>query len=219
MSAIRTLGSVAVVSGTPTPIYTGPVVSAVSFSIKNNIATIVLGSANLPKSGYNGPNGYPAQNAATGSKFDNVGGVYGQSASSSYNGGNGASGQQVTLWGFTTATYFNGKTVTVLDNNPADGSFRFYFTHADVGSTNDAGKTAAAPAQTYRAVRLEVGQGNGTDWVYVGDGNVSSSQYMAALSLTGQPSIVIAGDNIPANRIFIDGTTSATDTVQVTLLK
>lgn len=203
MGMVRTLGAVTVTPGTPTPIYTGTIIAAVSFSISKGIATIVLGAANLPKNGYNGPNGYPEQNGTTGSAFD-------------IHGPNSGNGQQVTLWGFTTATYFNGKTVTVLDNNPANGSFRFAFTHADVGSTSDAGNTAAIPVQRYRAVRLECGQGNGSDKVYVGDLNVSSSRYMAAISLANQLSIEIAGDNIPADRIFIDG--DGADTVQVALI-
>jgi len=206
MGTIRTIGAVTITAGTPTPVYTGTVIPAVSFSITNNIATIVLGAAALPKTGYNGANGCPTSNGTTNAKFDIVGGT-----------GAVGGGQQVTLWGFTTATYFNGKTVTVLDNNPTNGSFRFAFTHANVSSTNDAGNTAAAPVEQYRAVRLEAGQGNGTDLVYVGDLNVSSSRYAEALSLTGQIATVITSDNIRADRIFVDGTES-TDTVQVSLI-
>ncbi len=194
------------------------VIPAVSFSILKGIATIVMGS--LPKTGYNGPNGYiptptfsPATttqsvNLVTGAPFD----IYGGTAP-----GPVGKGQQVTLWGFTTATYFNGKRVTVIDNNPALKSWRFYFNHADVASTADAGNTAPSPFQHYRAIRLECGQGNGTDFVYVGDLNVSSTQYMAALSLAGQLSIEIASENIPPEGIFIDGT-SGSDTVQVTVI-
>lgn len=203
MGMIRPLGAVTVTTGTPTPIFTGTVIAAVSFSITNNIATIVMGS--LPTTGYNGPNGYPGS-----TPFDIHGGNAGSSPQ-------GSGGQQVTLWGFATATYFNGKTVTVLDCNPTNNSFRFYFTNANVGSTADTGNTAAVPVQRYRAVRLECGLGNGTDTVYVGDGTVTSSKYMAALSLAQQFAIEIAGDNIPADRIFIDGTAS-TDKVQVTLI-
>jgi len=210
MGIPRTLGAVSVTAGTPTPVYTGTVIAAQTFSIKNGIATIVLGASNLPKNGYNGPNGYPTQNGTTGSKFDIYGGT---------NGGSGgpAGGQQVTLWAFTTATYFNGKVVSVIDCDPSNGSFRFYFTHADVNSTADTGKTAACPFQHYRAVRLECSQTNGTDFIYVGDLNVSSTRYVAALSLAGQLSVEVAGENIPADRIFIDGTTSS-DSVQVSLI-
>jgi hypothetical protein len=228
MGTVRTFGAATVVAGQPTPAvlaaayYTsanlatpGVVIPAVSFSITKGIATIVMGS--LPKTGYNGPNGYipvptasPASatqsvNQVTGQPFD----IFGGTAP-----GPSGKGQQVTLWGFTTATYFNGKRVTVIDNNPATLSWRFYFNHADVASTSDAGKTAPSPAQHYRAIRLECGQGNGTDFVYVGDLNVSSTQYMAALSLAGQLSIEIASENIPPESIFIDGTSSS-DTVQV----
>lgn len=232
MGQIRTLGATTVVVGKPTPAvlaaayYTsvnlatpGVVIAAVSFSITNNIATVVMGS--LPTTGYNGPNGYiptptatPASttqlfNAVTGQPFD----IFGGTAP-----GPVGKGQQVTLWGFTTATYFNGKRISVIDNNPATNSFRFYFTHANVASTADSsGRTAPSPAQHYRAIRLECGQSNGTDFVYVGDLNVSSTQYMAALSLAGQLSIEIASENIPPEGIFIDGT-AGTDTVQVSVI-
>jgi hypothetical protein len=232
MGAIRTLGAATVTPGTPTPAvlaaayYTssnlatkGVVIAASSFTILNNIVTVFLGSA-LPTIGYNGPNGYiptptdtPASatqsyNAQTGQPFDIYGGVA---------PGATGKGQQVVLWGFSTGTYFNGKKVTVIDNNPKTNSFRFYFTHANVSNTSDTGNTAPIPAERYRAIRLECGQSNGTDLVYVGDLNVSSSQYMAALSLTGQLSIEIASENIPPEGIFIDGTAD-TDTVQVTVL-
>jgi hypothetical protein len=173
----------------------------VSFSITNNIATIVItptagipDNGVFPVNGYNGPNqaiaGYP--NAP-------------------------ANGQQVTLWGFTTATYFNGLQVTVISNNPAANSFSFAFTHANVGSTADAGSTASAPIQRYRAVRLECSQTIGTDFIYVGDFAVSSIRYVAALSLAGQLSVEIAGENIPPERVWIAGTNS-TDSCQVSLI-
>src|SRR4029077_4693780 len=231
MGMVRTLGATTVTTGTPTPVvlaaayYTsanlatpGVVISAVSFSITKGIATIVMGS--LPKTGYNGPNGYiPSQtfspatatqsvNQQTGQPFD----IYGGTAP-----GPVGKGQQVTLWGFATATYFNGKRVTVIDNNPATNSWRFYFNHADVASTADTGKTAPSPFQHYRAIRLECGQSNGTDLVYGGDLNVSSTQYMAALSLTGQLAVEIVGENIPPEGLFIDGTSNS-DQVQVTLI-
>lgn len=212
MGAIRTIGAVVAPStaGWRTPVYTGPVTAAASFSILKGIATIVL-NATLPTNGYNGPNGYPTQNGTTGSKFDIYGGVSGGS-------GGPAGGQQVTLWGFTTATYFNGLTVSVIDNDPSTNSFRFRIAHADVNSTNDAGNTASAPSEHYRAVRLEVDASDSTNIVYVGDLNVTASQYMTALTLAGQSSIVIAGDNIPADRIFIFGSSATNCKVQVTLI-
>lgn len=129
-------------------------------------------------------------------------------------------GQKVTLWGFTNATWLNGKTVTVIANNPALGTFSFYFSGQDGESGSDTGNTAPSdPSNVCRAVRLECGQSLGSDIIYVGDLNVSSSQYMAALSLTGQFSIEIVGENIPAEGVFIDTNGSAdTDGVQVTLL-
>src|SRR5579863_4142436 len=141
MGTIRTLGAVAVGTLPPTPAvlaaayYTnanlatpGVVIPAVSFTIKNNIASVFLTAATLPQIGYNGPNGYiplptfsPATttqsvNLSKGKPFDIHGGVA---------PGISGTGQKVVLWGFTTATYFNGKTVTVIDNNPATGEFRF----------------------------------------------------------------------------------------------
>jgi hypothetical protein len=220
MGTPRTIGAVSSTNQAITPVLTGVIangpqagassLSAVSFSITNNIATIVVGAGNLPTTGYNGPNGFPIQNATTGSKLD----LY---PVGSLGSGGAPNGQQVTLWGFTTATYFNGKTVTVLDN---DGSsqFRFYFTHANVGSTGDAGKTAPIPVESYRAVRLEW-SATGADTVYVGDLNVSSSRYIAALSSAGQLSVEISGDNIRADRIFIVGSNAAgTDTVQCSVI-
>lgn len=208
MGVPRTLSAVTSVNQAKTPVFTGAVIAAVSFSITNNIATIVLGAGALPKNGYNGPNGY----VAPGTNFDIHGGNAGSSPQ-------GSGGQQVTLWNFATATYFNGCTITVLDNNPSNNSFRFYFTHGNVASTSDTGNTAAVPVQRYRAVRLECAQGLSTDLVYVGDLNVSSSQYIAALSLAGQLAIEIAGENIPADRIWIVGSNaSGSDSVIPSLI-
>ena len=199
MGIPRTVGAVVATfaPGSPTPVYTGTVIAAVSYYIKNGIATINLGAGSLPSNGYNPGSGGPQ-------------GAIG-----------GASGQQVTLWGFTTGIYFNGKTVSVIANNSTPGSFSFYFNHADVGSaaspTADAGKTAASPFQHFRAVRLECSQTLGTDLVYVGDLNVSSTQYFACLSLAGQLAIEVMSENIPADRIFIDATAN-TDSVQVSLI-
>ena len=199
MGALRTLGAVAGVAGTPTPAvlaaagYTGTVIAASSFTILNGICTIFLSTA-LPANGYDGPNraiqGYPA---------------------------NPAGGQQVTLWGFTTGIYLNGKKVSVIYNDPVANSFSFYFNHANVTNTSDAGKTAPSPFQHYRAVRLECSQSLSTDFVYVGDLNVSSTRYVAALSLTGQLSIEIASENIPPEAIFIDCTITG-DSVQVSVI-
>jgi|SRR5579872_1124608 len=203
MGMPRTLGTVSSVDSQVVPVYTGKVTAAISFSILNNIATIVLGKANSPTNGYNGPNGYPGLSGTP----DIHGGT---------THGDPDGGQQVTLWGFTTATYFNAKTVTVLDCDPVAGSFRFRFTHANVNSTADAGNTAIEPTEHFRAVRIECAQTLSTDLVYVGDLNVSSTQYITALSLTGQLAIEIASDNIPADRIFIMGSNgSGTDSVVV----
>jgi hypothetical protein len=192
MAGTRVLTAVSLTAGTPTPVVTGAVTAAVSFSIANNIATIVMGS--FPARGYN-PGTYPSGGAQ---------------------GGVPAGGDQVTLWGFTTATYFNGKTVSVIANNPAANSFSFNFTNANVSSTADAGNTAVSPVQQYRSVRLEVDQAAGAAKVFVGDLNVSSTRYAECLTLTGQIAVTIQSGTIPAERIMLD--TSATGTkVQVSL--
>jgi hypothetical protein len=193
MAGTRVTTAAALTAGTPTPVYTGAVIVAASFSISKGIATIVLGSA-LPDNGYN-PGTYPSAGAQAGSQ---------------------AGGQEVTLWGFTTATYFNGLTISVIKSNSAAKSFSFNTTHADVNSTADTGNTAAAPSEHYRSVRLEVDQGAGAALIYVGDLNVSSARYTAALSKTGQIAITISSGDIPADRIMCDTDTSTTK-VQVSL--
>lgn len=191
MAGTRVLTAVSLTAGTPTPIFTGAVTAAVSFSITNNIATIVMGS--FPAAGYN-----------PGNAFNGL--------SSSYPGGD-----QVTLWGFTTATYFNGTTVTVISNNPAANSFSFFFTHANVGSTGDTGNTAISPRQGgYRSVRLEVDSAAGAASVYVGDLSVASTRYGELLKLTGQIAVTIASGTIPAERIMCDTSNTGTK-VQVSL--
>ena len=222
MGTPRTIGAVTI-SSSPIPAmlaaagYTGTVLAAASFTITNGIATIFLGST-LPTDGYNGPNGYPTSNPTTHSAFDIYGGVSGQNNAGGNNqGGNAAGGQQVCLWGFATATYFNGCTITVLDCNPATNSFRFYFAHANVANTADTGNTAPTPKQSYRAIRIECSQTIGTDFIYVGDLNVSSTRYITALSLTGQVAIEISSDNLRADRVML-ASTSTSDTAQVSLI-
>jgi hypothetical protein len=217
MGVVRTLGQVTApnTAGFRTPVYTGAVLVATGFIIQNGICTVFLGAGNLPKNGYNGPNGYPTHNAATNSTFDIHGGVSGGS-------GGPAGGQQVTLWGFATAVglLFNGLTVTSIGCNPQADSFSFYFNHADdlTAGATDTGNTAVAPSQHYRAVRLECDASNSTNIVYVGDFAVSATRYMAALTLAGQLAIVIASDNIPADRIFIFGSAGSACKVQASLI-
>jgi hypothetical protein len=220
MGALRTLGLVTAVKGYPTPAvlaaayYTssnlatpGVVIAATGFSILNGICTVTLNTSVFPTDGYNGPNGYPTQNPVT-----NLQGVFPP-----------PNGQQVTLWGFTTTVgkFLNGKRVSVIDCNPAAKSFRFYFAHADDASAGlaDTGNTAPSPKQHYRAIRLECSQSLSTDLIYVGDLNVSSTQYMACLSLAGQLSIEIASENIPPEGLFIDTSgTASTDQVMCTVI-
>lgn len=238
MGQVRTLGLATAIKGTPTPAVLaaagftattntngtavanpGVVLASASFSITKGIATVVLTAA-LPTDGFNGPNGYIAPQTASAASATQQ--FNAQSISVVNIQGNfpAANGQQVTLWGFTTATYFNGMRVTVLDNNPATKSFRFLFAHADVASTADTtGFAAPDPKSRYRAIRLECYQSLSTDLIYVGDFNVAATRYMACLSLTGQLSIEVAGDNIPPEGIFIDTNgTASTDQVMVTLI-
>lgn len=197
MGMVKTIGAAAVTAGTPTPVLFAAAnspfttYSITSASLVNGQLTFTCSTA-LPSNGFNGPNqaiaGYPLP----------------------------AGGQQVVLWSLGVYTDLNGKKVTVVSSNPAAGTFTIYYNGAHSGT--DTGKVAAAPFQHYRAIRLECSQGNGTDFVYVGDNKVSSTQYMAALSLSGQLNIEIACDNIPAECVCIDGTTTTTDKVQVGLL-
>lgn len=131
-------------------------------------------------------------------------------------------GKQVTLWGFTTATYFNGEAVTVTSVNPALVQFTFNTTHSDVTLTSDAGNTAPAPIQKFRAVRVEADKGNTTHAIYVGDGSTSASRYTAELKYAGNQQFIwfggdnVEGANIDASRIFID-TDSTGAKAQITL--
>ena len=198
MGVPRTLGATLAVKGTPTPAvlaaagYTPAPIAVSAYTIVNGIATLTL--ASLPSNGFNGPNqaiaGYPA---------------------------NPAGGQQVTLWGFTNGTVFNGKKVTIVRNNPTAKTIEFYFNSTNDSNTESGAFAAPSPFQHYRAVRLECGQGLSSDVIYVGDLNVSSSRYMALLSLAGQLAIEIASENIPPEGIMIDCSGSG-DTVQVSLV-
>ena len=200
MGVPRTLGATLAVKGTPTPAvlaaagYTPAPIAVSAYTIVNGIATLTL--ASLPSNGFNGPNqaiaGYPA---------------------------NPAGGQQVTLWGFTNGTVFNGKKVTIVRNDPTAKTIEFYFNSTNDSNTESGAFAAPSPFQHYRAIRLECSQSLGTDLIYVGDLNVSSTQYVAALSLAGQLAIEIASENIPPEGIMIDTSGSGSgDTVQVSLV-
>jgi hypothetical protein len=191
MAGTRVIPAVTLTAGTPTPIYTGTIITASSFSILNGIATIVL-SAALADPGYNPPSYWSPE------------------------GGPPAGARKVVLWGFSTATYFNGETVDVISMNKAAKSFSFNTTHANVSSTADTGNTAPQPVEQYRSVRLEVDQAAGAALIYVGDLNVSSTRYAECLSLTGQIAVTILSGAIPADRIFCD--CSGTCNVQVSLM-
>ena len=215
MGVPRTLAAVAVGANPPTPVYTGTPLAVTSFVLAGGVATITLTNP-LPLDGFNGPNGYPTRNATTGSSFDIHGGVNQANAGS----GGPAGGQQVTLWGFSGSggNVFNGKVVSVIKNDPVAQSFSFYFSGSPITLTSETtGKAAASPFQHYRAVRIECAQTLGTDNIYVGDASVTSTQYVACLSLAGQLSVVIASENIPADRIWITGSGSS-DSCLVSLI-
>lgn len=115
---------------------------------------------------------------------------------------------QVVLYGFTTATYFNGITVQVQAANAKQ--FSFPFNHANVNSTSDAGVFSTLAGARYRAVRIETDQSAGTGKLFVGDLNVSSTRYSACLSLAGQIAFVNSGEAIDPSRIMIDTDTNGT---------
>jgi hypothetical protein len=223
MGAPKTIGACAVTSGTPTPVLFAAAnspfpsfsISIVTWNKQLGICTVTI-SGTFPTTGFNGPNGYQPTPPPTSQN----------PAPPVYNLGQSANGQQVVIWGCTGGTsqntLLNGKKITILNSNPVAKTFSFYFSAfaatASFTVAESAGKVAPIPVQKYRVLRLEVGQGNGSDFVYVGDGNVSSARCIAALSLTGQVSFEVAGDNIPAEGIFIDGTNTTTDVVEVSLI-
>jgi hypothetical protein len=213
----RTLPAVTV--GTSlVPAVSGPIIVATGYSVLNNIVTVYLGAGNLPPVGYNGPDGF-RNFEANGGRQDLYGNNRGQ-------------GQQVALWGWTTATFLNGLVITVLDHDLLNGSFRFYYTTANAAYTADAGNTAAdtsvwnggasasqpgiAGGEHFRVVRIELDASAGGNIVYVGDQNVSSSRYFEALSLTGQVAIEVASQNIPGSRIWL--VASASTVVHISLI-
>ena len=151
----------------------------------------------------------PAANLLTVTGFSILSGIATVLVANAYN-----PNDIVGLYGFSTATYFNGVPVTVLDCTAAQ--FRFYFNNADVSYTADAGKCFIQPP-TYRAVRLELTAAASTHTVYVGDGMVSSTKYVTALTLTKLPFVEIDGNAIPAGRIHID-TDSTSTAVMVSLI-
>lgn len=126
--------------------------------------------------------------------------------------------QQVNFFGFTTGIYFNGVVANILWATPTQ--FAIAFNHANVGSAAapqaDAGSIFPTPRDQFQAVRIEVDKGAGAGVIYVGDLNVTSSQYAAKLSLTGQIAYVQSGNKVDAHRIFIDTDTNGTK-VQVSV--
>jgi len=181
---IRTLPELTLLE-TPTPVYTGAEYTVFAYEVVAGLCTIFL---------------------ATGAELSPPANI-----SFPQNGMN--PGQQVTLWGFTSATFLNGVTATITQNVPELLAISFPVTAAPVGLTDDAGNVAIAPASTYKQVTITAGA-NSSDSVYVGDGNVSSSRY--TYKLAAGAGCVIDGQNTPAQRIFAVGS-GVNDVVQVTL--
>lgn len=208
MSLILTQGAVTAQSSYIVPVvmaaagYKGTNFAVTAYSFANGIGTLTI-SGTFPQNGFQ-----PGSNNLQGSPTRQ-------------------GGQQVVLWGFADSVHseaLNGKTVTVIANNPALGIFSFYFAGQDGYSGSESAALAAPRSLNpglngVRAVRIECGQGLSTDILYVGDLNLSSTQYLAALSLAGQLVVEIAGENIPADQIFIlSSASNAGDTAQCTLL-
>lgn len=165
----------------------------------------VTATAGTPTPVYTGP----SANLLTATSFSILSGIATIVVDNTYLPGN-----QVGLFGFTTATYFNGVPVTVLDATAH--SFRFYFNHVDVNSTGDTGKVFIQPS-TYRAVRIELQADASTHHIYVGDGTVTSDNYVADLTLAAQKSVEIDGNAINAGRIHIDTDSTGTE-AQISLV-
>jgi hypothetical protein len=222
MGLPKSLGAVAGVAGTPIPVlfaaanspFTSYSITNVAWNKQLGICTITI-SGTFPQNGFNGPNGVQPQPPSTSQNPEPP----------VFNLGQTANGQQFTVWGCTGGTsqntLLNGKKITVLSSDPIKQTISFYFSAFAATATfsvaESAGKAAPSPFQRYRAVRIEVSQGNGTDFIYVGDSNVSSTRYVAALSLGGQSSFEVAGENIPADGIFIDCTSNG-DSAKVSLV-
>ena len=98
----------------------------------------------------------PSANLLTASTFSIVNGQAIVVVANTFN-----SGDQVTMYGFSTATYFNGVTVQVQSANAAQ--FTFPTTHSNVGSTSDAGKVFPNPPERFRAIRIEIDQSASTN--------------------------------------------------------
>jgi hypothetical protein len=126
--------------------------------------------------------------------------------------------QQVNFFGFTTGTYFNGVVANVLWATATQ--FAIAFNNANVGSAAapqaDAGSIFPTPRDQFQAVRIEIDKGAGSATIFIGDLNVSSSQYAAHLSLTGQIAYVQSGNKVDAHRIYLDTDTNSTK-VQVSV--
>lgn len=191
MSVVRTLPTVTVATaGVRVPVYSGPasaLLTATSFYILNGVAYINVANTFTPS--------YTAA------------GVLVDSTPS-----------QINMFGFTTATYFNGVVAQLLGANPSQ--LWFAFNHANVGSaaapTSDAGSIFPTPRDQFQAVRIEVDKTAASGKIFVGDLNVSSTQYAAALSLTTQIAYVQSGNKVDAHRIFVDTDTNGTK-VQVSV--
>jgi hypothetical protein len=120
-----------------------------------------------------------------------------------------AVGQQIGFFGVGTNTFLNGALVTITRIVSAT-SFEALHSHANVGIGGDTGTAFAQPAERFRMVRLEIDQSAAGAKIFVGDPNVSSTQYTACLSLSGQLMFEFSGEAIDASRIYVDTSASGT---------
>ena|ERR1700751_2001855 len=120
-----------------------------------------------------------------------------------------AAGAKVTFWNIGTNTWLSKVTASVSNVNSTT-QIEFPTTHANVASGADTGSAIVSPPNRYRVVRIEIDQSAGTNKLYVGDFNVSSTQYAATLTLAGQIAFELAGEGIDPTLIFVDASASST---------
>lgn len=118
-------------------------------------------------------------------------------------------GQQIGFFGVGTNTFLNGAIVTVTRVVSAT-SFEAIYGHANVALAGDTGTAFAQLSQRYRVVRFEIDQSAAGAKIFIGDFNVSSTQYVACISLSGQLAYEFSGEAIDPSRIFLDTSASGT---------
>jgi hypothetical protein len=117
-------------------------------------------------------------------------------------------GQQVGFWGVATATFLNN--VRVVVQSVTSTQFTAVFVRANYNSASDSGTAFTSPIERFRIVRIEVDQSAGAGKIFVGDLNVSSTQYVACLTLTGQIAFEFTGEDIDPSTMFVDTSVNGT---------